>query len=701
MFVINCIEIFKECPDYLRKCLLPKRYYFNDRIKLEKNILRINNGSVGFCIPDFWSDSEKIHVQAIAGKNGSGKSSLLDLMYMAINNFAYMFERGYERGGAESLCFVKHLNVRLFYTIDNQNYALTCTEEKVLLTQLNVDAPIKNGIIVANGSFEIGKNHRKINKLDPSAVKNLLSNFFYTVVSNYSIQSFIASNYKCDLFIHNLSTHEDDTPENVNSYGYKWNEKRDKNDSKEKIWINSVFHKNDGYIRSLCLNPYRSNGIINADQEQTLSVERLIALVIKDKRLDERYSLKKITASISGEKCSEIFSFYKKTVEKDYDKREYESKTGIINNRNRTKVYFAPQNIQSGILKWIQFCLKCANNPFIDLVNVFSLKITPSSPYYKLVGLAYLYKKICKIIKVYSCYHKYKSFCLKKDRMSYQSFNNINELAKQINEDTSHVATKVHRIIHFLRLKDSAINKKYDVETYIKNFNHYRQFDLDDVMDHLPPSIYTMDIFLKDQQGVIPYKKLSSGEQQMLQNISSHLYHVRNLISIQTADLAHPDPNRPVYKNINLIFDEVEISFHPEYQRKFVYLLVGMLERYVEYCSFNVFIVSHSPFILSDIPNKNILYLDEGKIANKSKDKTFGANINNLCKDSFFLSNGFVGEYAKGKVSSLVKYLKSRSKTNNSWDKNKARKFINEIIGEQIVQDCLIQMFESKFEKEI
>lgn len=222
MFYINCLEILNDCPKHLRKCLPPDRYYFNDRIKIdETDILRLNKDSTSFCFPDFWSDSNKIHVQAIIGKNGSGKSSLLDLMYMAINNFAYMFERGYERNGAESLCFVKNLNVKLYYEIDSQNYVLTCTEGNVILTQLNVDDCIKKGTIVANGFFEIGKNHKKINKLDPSSVKNLLSNFFYTVVSNYSIQSFIASNYKCDLFIHNLSTHEDDNPENVNSYGYK------------------------------------------------------------------------------------------------------------------------------------------------------------------------------------------------------------------------------------------------------------------------------------------------------------------------------------------------------------------------------------------------------------------------------------------------------------------------------------------------
>ena len=201
MFSINCLEILKDCPENLRKCLKANRYYFNDRIRINKNdVLCRNDKSTSVVIPNFWDDSEKIHVQAIVGKNGSGKSSLLDLMYMAINNFAYMFERGYERGGAESLCFVKHLSVKLYYEVDEQNYVLTCSDEVVTLRTLTIGKSVLDGTLVADGFFEIGKNHKKITKLDELSVKTLLSHFFYTVVSNYSLQSFIASNYKCDLF---------------------------------------------------------------------------------------------------------------------------------------------------------------------------------------------------------------------------------------------------------------------------------------------------------------------------------------------------------------------------------------------------------------------------------------------------------------------------------------------------------------------
>lgn len=68
-------------------------------------------------------------------------------------------------------------------------------------------------------------------------------------------------------------------------------------------------------------------------------------------------------------------------------------------------------------------------------------------------------------------------------------------------------------------------------------------------------------------------------------------------------------------------------------------------------CAFHLLIVTHSPFILSDIPQSNILYLQNGKQI-KSNDmdvNPFGANVNDVLAQSFFLNKGFVGDFAKKK----------------------------------------------------
>ena len=74
--------------------------------------------------------------------------------------------------------------------------------------------------------------------------------------------------------------------------------------------------------------------------------------------------------------------------------------------------------------------------------------------------------------------------------------------------------------------------------------------------------------------------------------------------------------------------------------------------------SFNIMIATHSPFILSDIPQSNILYLEEGCVPDTSEFKNpFAANICDILYQSFFLKNGFVGEYARRKVNDLITKL--------------------------------------------
>lgn len=66
----------------------------------------------------------------------------------------------------------------------------------------------------------------------------LTSSFFYTIVTNYLVQAYVASDYseeKCLVY---------DRKKKL------W--KKDKG-----TWINSLFHKNDGYMCPINLNPYR------------------------------------------------------------------------------------------------------------------------------------------------------------------------------------------------------------------------------------------------------------------------------------------------------------------------------------------------------------------------------------------------------------------------------------------------------------
>ena len=147
-----------------------------------------------------------------------------------------------------------------------------------------------------------------------------------------------------------------------------------------------------------------------------------------------------------------------------------------------------------------------------------------------------------------------------------------------------------------------------------------------------------------------------------------------------------------------MVLDEVEICFHPEYQRTFVDKLLRLFERthLSTHFGIQVIVVTHSPFVLSDIPKGNILYLDDGVNITKKKDlNTFGANVNELLNQSFFLSGGFMGEFAKGKIESLVKYLKKEG-DEDKWDEIKAKELID-MVGDELIQYQLQQLYAVRF----
>ena len=66
-------------------------------------------------------------------------------------------------------------------------------------------------------------------------------------------------------------------------------------------------------------------------------------------------------------------------------------------------------------------------------------------------------------------------------------------------------------------------------------------------------------------------------------------------------------------------------------------------------------IVTHSPFVLSDIPTQNILFLEKGgHKADKSEVASFGANIHTMLMNSFFLKGGAMGQFAKETIVKMI-----------------------------------------------
>ena len=112
---------------------------------------------------------------------------------------------------------------------------------------------------------------------------------------------------------------------------------------------------------------------------------------------------------------------------------------------------------------------------------------------------------------------------------------------------------------------------------------------------------------------------------------------------------------------------------------------------------FHLIITSHSPFILSDLPKENIIFLEKGKQVYPFEDgkQTFGANIHTLLSHGFFMKDGLMGEFAKSKIDDVINYL--NGKESEIKDDNSAQNIIN-IIGEPIIKRELQRMLKNKME---
>lgn len=189
------------------------------------------------------------------------------------------------------------------------------------------------------------------------------------------------------------------------------------------------------------------------------------------------------------------------------------------------------------------------------------------------------------------------------------------------------------------------------------------------------------------------FHHLSSGERQFMHTLCTMVYHINNIRTIKST-------TRLRYRKINIVLDEAELCFHPEMQRRFVDALIKYLSvtGLTWYCAFHILIVTHSPFILSDIPQCNILYLEEGRQINGENAITvnpFGANVNDVLAQSFFWTGDLWVNSLK-EIEGIVSYLKSDKLVKDGWNMDKAERFIHRIIGEPIIRKMLEDMLHEK-----
>lgn len=719
-FKIIALRVMEGCAESLRKVLKPDTTYFfcNEyeddgfgRIRKKKRTSELS--------PDFFRVREesapRINISCVVGLNGDGKSSLIELLLRTLNNFSYM--AGY-RSDHEELCLIPNLYIRLFYSVDGIIYeidahgrAMELMRGSTCLWKRNLDDEtgrkeflhkkeiLKHSsslfyTIVSNYSlYAYNSEEYKSETSDKDASDSWITKLFYKndayqtplVLIPKRERGVIDVNREYELSLQRLSElflvcpeHKYHISESEIVEGFAY---RIENESKliNRTILSYILDEKCGARDVIVFNSsYAKNrNAINLEANDVLLMNRLFWDTFDSSFYDTgllSFATDKIKEkreeNSSGNKGTDLFTYLTRIT------------------RNKSKAWdLSRKNISvflsrgGGELTFLQFqrlflVFEVYSEWTKRLGWHFSFpSLSSRSP--KDLAIFYLVYKTIRIIETYPAYI---SGGLSDYEIPQHFFNdevrrnNLDKWFASINweiKQKTHFTYKLRQIIFFiahydtsLLIRKQSVNrdekaleglKMSGFESYMDARAYYESIRFEkDVTAALPPPIYKVDYLISKQgDSFYPLSRMSSGERQLLNSVSSIIYHLKNV------NKSRASGTKLVYNNINIVLEEVELYFHPEYQRLFIKYLLEQIG-YANLGSgmaINFIFVTHSPFILSDVPRQNVLFLKNGFPDRSMQEDTFGANIHTMLQNGFFLSGVPIGEFAKDKIASMFKTL--------------------------------------------
>ena len=600
---------------------------------------------------DPFEDRFQITVNSIVGTNGSGKTTLLELYFRIINNLSYyLFDKSWDRAIAKGTPLLGHdmhpstgFEATLFFETDGYLGEIKSYEG--------------GATYIYRGKEEMHVELPDHNNIKSNSLRKMLGTLFYTICSNYSIYSL-----------------------NEDEYGHL-SILRDYEKDIDSQWISGILHKNDGYLAPIVMVPYREEGnFINVMNEMELAKQRLSTLALLFLSQGKPFMAGYEAAELEYAFRLEASQIYENSLNKILEKK-------LLSKRDEIK-----EEIRISWIDWLMATEGFNEKP--DHVKDAILSYMT----YKTIKICLTYREFGQKMGLrksrkedfspgnHSSHEEEKMVAELRDGFAA---NIVGSIMKE--KEPTHITLKLHQMIEYIRRsiykadEKMPINKENSLgiytETDLKSFlnrnlqhenlrtpeekarSSYKTYD--EVFLILPPAIFEWEVKFKKKGAkegdeLVTLDKMSSGEKQFMQSFSYILYHIKNLQSVDENTLSFK------YHHVALVFDEAELYYHPEFQRDFISRIIEMLawchidERRIR--SVNIIVVTHSPFVLSDVMGDHTLNMSKGKVEHYKK-QTFGANIHELLYDQFIEDS--IGAVVRKAVSTISNLYKDYQRTRN------------------------------------
>ena len=696
------IQIFDNTLQEIRKSLYNGWYPFlkckHDPNMDGTDLPEVDEDAV--CPSDFYRIDERlpeVNVSVVVGKNGTGKSSLLDILFRLINNLAYTVLNRVDVKKSASLKYADGMHARLYFEVDGCTGCIESDWGTTSYYGKKTDG--------SSGLIDISQ----FRTMDE--VHSVLDGFFYTIIVNYSLYS-------------------------LNEYDYPHvNIMQENRTIRTGKWIPYLFHKNDGYLTPIVVTPYRDEGSIDIQGENNLAIRRLAILTILFKAKGYRFLDGYEPASISYQTILNYEHIQKSEFQEKLRYRELSkllplfygnfqdawNKVLLDENVDLQNLTFSNKDLALAVLalKSTKICLTYAY--FFDMLKIQGvIDQAEDDPEW----VQYYMDKKGNVRPDAPMGERKKVKTEHFEKWLNQDDTIFDRMIHEILADTTHVTAKARNIYQYLKNGERFNGENGDpMDKETRYYASAGGSKLDRLIEEndcstyekvealMPPPFFSLDLGMKrvnkdgDEEGDVSVRSMSSGERQLLYSLSYVYYHLHNLQSIRKNTYRVP------YHHVNLVFDETELYYHPEFQRQYLKRLLHALS----YCnltkenvedpnagfirSINILLITHSPFLLSDIPYGNVLFMKrQGE--DREPQKTFGGNVYDLLNNGFFMDSA-MGDVATDKVRRLAEVYYMTEGQENAYRAERVQlRFIAEnVADEYLVRQCrmMIERLESKY----